>query len=45
MFTVTATWLDKFSTPKGGYTDRQTNITNEIRRQVQVYLENPIEGW
>ncbi len=26
-------------------TDRQKNITNEIRRQVQVYLENPIEGW
>ena len=23
MFTVTATWLDKFSTPKGGYTDLQ----------------------
>lgn len=26
-------------------TDRQKNITNEIRRQVQVYMENPIEGW
>lgn len=26
-------------------TDRQTRITNEIRRQVQVYLEFPTEGW
>ena len=26
-------------------TDRQKTITNEIRRQVQVYLENPIMGW
>lgn len=26
-------------------TDRTKNITNEIRRQVQVYLENPIMGW
>ncbi len=26
-------------------TDRQNNITNEIRKQVQVYLENPIMGW
>lgn len=26
-------------------TDRQNHFTNEIRRQVQVYLENPMEGW
>lgn len=26
-------------------TDRTKNITNEIRRQVNVYLEYPIEGW
>lgn len=26
-------------------TDRQNRITNEFRRQVQVYLENPMEGW
>lgn len=26
-------------------TDRQKTITNEIRRQVQVYMENPIAGW
>jgi len=26
-------------------TDRQKTITNEIRRQVQVYLEFPMEGW
>lgn len=26
-------------------TDRQKSITNEIRRQVQVYLEHPTEGW
>jgi len=26
-------------------TDRTKNITNEIRRQVQVYLEFPMEGW
>lgn len=26
-------------------TDRQKNITNEIRRQVQVYLEFPTMGW
>ncbi len=26
-------------------TDRIKNITNEIRRQVQVYLEFPMEGW
>jgi hypothetical protein len=26
-------------------TDRQKNITNEIRRQVQVYLEEPMAGW
>lgn len=26
-------------------TDRVKNITNEIRRQVQVYLEFPMEGW
>lgn len=26
-------------------TDRQKTITNEIRKQVQVYLENPVEGW
>lgn len=26
-------------------TARQQNMTNEIRRQVQVYLENPIQGW
>jgi hypothetical protein len=26
-------------------TDRQKSMTNEIRRQVQVYLENPIMGW
>ena len=26
-------------------TDRQKNMTNEIRRQVQVYLEFPTEGW
>lgn len=26
-------------------TDRQKTITNELRRQVQVYLENPVEGW
>jgi hypothetical protein len=26
-------------------TDRTDKITNEIRRQVQVYLEFPMEGW
>lgn len=26
-------------------TDRTQNCTNEIRRQVQVYMENPVEGW
>jgi hypothetical protein len=26
-------------------TDRQKHITNEIRRQVQVYLANPVAGW
>ena len=26
-------------------TDRANSITNEIRRQVQVYLEFPMEGW
>jgi len=26
-------------------TDRVKHITNEIRRQVQVYLEFPMEGW
>jgi hypothetical protein len=26
-------------------TDRVKNITNEIRQQVQVYLEFPMEGW
>jgi len=26
-------------------TDRTKNCTNEIRRQVQVYLEHPMEGW
>jgi hypothetical protein len=26
-------------------TARVNNITNEIRRQVQVYLENPMQGW
>lgn len=26
-------------------TDRAKNITNEIRRQVQVYMEFPMEGW
>lgn len=26
-------------------TDRAKNCTNEIRRQVQVYLEHPMEGW
>ncbi len=26
-------------------TDRQKNITNEIRRQVQVYMTNPNKGW
>lgn len=26
-------------------TDRAKTITNEIRRQVQVYLEFPMEGW
>lgn len=26
-------------------THRTRNITNEIRRQVQVYLEHPMEGW
>jgi hypothetical protein len=26
-------------------TDRQNHVTNEIRRQVQVYLENPTDGW
>jgi hypothetical protein len=27
------------------YTDRVNKITNEIRHQVQVYLEFPTEGW
>jgi hypothetical protein len=27
------------------YTDRTKNITNEFRKQVQVYLEYPMEGW
>lgn len=26
-------------------TDRVDNVTNELRRQVQVYLEHPMEGW
>lgn len=26
-------------------TDRADHVTNEIRRQVQVYLEYPMEGW
>ncbi len=26
-------------------TDRVKNVTNEIRRQVQVYLEFPMQGW
>ena len=26
-------------------TDRSNNITNMIRKQVQVYLERPMEGW
>jgi hypothetical protein len=26
-------------------TDRQKHMTNEIRRQVQVYLEEPMAGW
>lgn len=26
-------------------TDRTKTITNEVRKQVQVYLENPMEGW
>jgi hypothetical protein len=26
-------------------TDRATSVTNEIRRQAQVYLEFPMEGW
>lgn len=26
-------------------TERQNNISNELRRQVQVYLEFPMEGW
>ncbi len=26
-------------------TDRVQQATNEIRRQVQVYMENPMEGW
>lgn len=26
-------------------TERQKTISNEIRRQVQVYLENPTDGW
>jgi hypothetical protein len=26
-------------------TERVNNMTNELRRQVQVYLENPMEGW
>lgn len=26
-------------------TDRANSVTNEIRRQVQVYLEFPMEGW
>lgn len=27
------------------FTERTKHITNETRRQVQVYLENPIMGW
>lgn len=34
-------WFGRISTN----TDRMDNITNEIRRQVQVYLEFPMEGW
>lgn len=26
-------------------TERAHNCKNEIRKQVQVYMENPIEGW
>lgn len=26
-------------------TERTKHVTNEIRRQVQVYLEHPMEGW
>jgi len=26
-------------------TDRANNCKNEIRKQVQVYMENPMEGW
>ncbi len=34
-------WFGRVSTN----TDRTNKITNEIRQQVQVYLEFPMEGW
>jgi len=34
-------WFGRISTN----TDRTKTMTNEIRRQVQVYLEFPMEGW
>lgn len=34
-------WFGRASTN----TARTQNVTNEIRRQVQVYMENPMEGW
>lgn len=48
------TWHEGQAARKSGWrwfvrlsrkTDRTKNISNEIRRQVQVYLENPIQGW
>lgn len=34
-------WFGRLSTD----TDRADKITNEIRKQVQVYMEFPMEGW
>jgi hypothetical protein len=48
------TWHQGAPAKKGGwryffrasrFTDRVNQCTNEIRRQVQVYLEFPMEGW
>lgn len=35
----------RYSTPEGVRIDRGNARTNEVRRQVQVYLENPEDGW
>lgn len=48
------TWHQGTRATKGGWrffirfsrnTERALRVTNEVRRQVQVYLDNPYEGW